>query len=326
MAGQNQDANVTPPWGAFPAEQYLIRHWDVSSALSATEQRRSLIRAFLDLDAIPRDWDATGRIRTATTAAAIARVPTRREVADILAPWRPLRWREAALRLWRDRDDEEVWLRTHYGGGSDDSFAGFREVDEDSDPAFAEDCRAWTVLDDRALFDGDWSAALDVLPELVGPTSGYEAHSQRHTGDPERLEALRGGLRESVASALRLEGQGNSAGQLEIDAVEASPAGLRLQASVVASFLFVADAEAFETAKLRLLFLDARGNIVRQSRVPSTDTWEMRDGWNARKFQDGNFWMDRDRSEWHVANDPGSVLGERYRLSGDIGSRLYHLG
>ncbi|KAI0906411.1 hypothetical protein F4823DRAFT_627070 [Ustulina deusta] len=314
--------NVTPPWGAFPVENYLIRHWDFGSPLSSADQRRSLISAFLGLDAFPKDWDATTRVSNAST---ITRIPTQREVQEILAPWRPLRWREAALHLWRDRYDEEVWLRTHYGAGSDQKFAELRAACEDNDPAFEEDCRAWTVLDDQALFDGDWSAALHILPELTGPTSGYDAYSHRHLGDPVELGTLRDKLRESVASALRLDGQGNDGEKLKIDDVEAGSAGLRLQASVVASFLFVADAEAFETEKLRLLFLDARGNIVRESRVPCTDTWEMRDGWNARKFQDGNFWMDRDRSEWYVPNHPGSVLGEKYAYSGEIGPELYQI-
>ncbi|KAI1419583.1 hypothetical protein F5Y12DRAFT_777205 [Xylaria sp. FL1777] len=325
---RNVDAriNVLPPWGAFPAEQYLIRHWSASSPLSAADQRHSLIRAFLDLDSFPQDWDATGRIHAPDNATAtITRVPTQREVVEILAPWRPLRWREAALRLWRDRDDEEVWLRTHYGEGSDEIFADIRGIAEDNDPAFEECCRAWTVLDDRTVYAGDWATALSVLPELTGPISGRSAYSHRRLGDPKELEVLRGKLRESVASALCLAGQGNDAEQLKVDDVEAGAAGMQLQASVVASFLFVADAEAFGTKMLRLLFLDARGYIVRESRVPCTDTWEMRDGWNARKFQDGNFWMDRDRSEWQQVNEPGSVLGDQYGFSGVIGRELYKL-
>ncbi|ROW07589.1 hypothetical protein VPNG_06808 [Cytospora leucostoma] len=121
---------------------------------------------------------------------------------------------------------------------------------------------------------------------------------------------MRKELRESVALALRLEGQGNDAEQLKVDDVEASPAGMALQANVVSSFLFIADAEAFETEKLRLSFLDTRGNIVRETRVPCTETWLMRDGWNAKKFLDSEFWSDRDKNEWPLLNDPGSVLGE----------------
>ncbi|KAI1104574.1 hypothetical protein F4804DRAFT_181948 [Jackrogersella minutella] len=316
------EADVSPPWGAFPAEQYLIRHWEFSSTLLAADQRRDLIRAYLQLDSIPKDWDATGRVYLATT---IARVPTEREIREILAPWRPIRWREAALHLWRDRDDEEVWLRTCYREGSDKAFREFRETDEDYDPAFEEDCRTWTVLDDQALFDGDWSAALDILPELAGPAPNYDPYAHRHLGDPGELETLRQKLRESVASALRLEGEGNTAEQLKVDAVEAGDAGMELQVNAVASFLFVADCKAVETEKLRLLYLDARGIIVRETRVPCTETWQMRDAWVGKKFRDSPLWNDRDRSEWGVSNDPGSVLGEKYKLEGDIGRLLYNL-
>lgn len=83
-------------------------------------------------------------------------------------PWRPLRWREAAQHLWRDRDDHEIWLCAHYDEGSDERFNTMRQIDEDYDSCFEEEC-SWTVLDDPDLFQGDWSVALDLLPELVGP-------------------------------------------------------------------------------------------------------------------------------------------------------------
>ncbi|KAI0099452.1 hypothetical protein F4814DRAFT_433275 [Daldinia grandis] len=316
------EINISPPWGAFPAEQYLIRHWDFSSTLSAADQRRDLVRAYLQLDSIPKYWDATGRIYLGTT---ITRIPTEHEIRDILAPWRPLRWRKAALDLWRDRDDEEIWLRTYYGQGSGEKFHEFRETDEDYDPAFEEDCRTWSILDDRALFEGDWFTVFDVLPELVGPIPNYDPYVHRHLGNPDELETLRQKLRESVASALRLEGEGQTVGQLKTDHIEAGAAGMALQANIVASFLFVVDADTFETEKIRLLYLDARGNIVRETRVPSTETWEMRDAWNAKKFRDSVFWNDRDRSEWGVPNDPGSVLGEKYKFQGEIGRVLYKL-
>jgi hypothetical protein len=110
---------------------------------------------------------------------------------------------------------------------------------------------------------------------------------------------------------------------LRRDDVEAGPAGLALQALVMGSFLFVADGAALETERLRLLFLDARGNIVREACVPCTETWEMRDGWNG--LPNCHFWLDGDRYEW-LTPVPGSVLGEKYRFSGDIGRVLYDIG
>lgn len=84
MAGLSQndpETNVTPPWGVFPSEQYLIRHWNFGDTLPAADQRLNLIQAFLELDTIPRNWDATGRIYKST---AITRTPTRREVMRFL--------------------------------------------------------------------------------------------------------------------------------------------------------------------------------------------------------------------------------------------------
>ncbi|KAI1110745.1 hypothetical protein F5Y14DRAFT_454715 [Nemania sp. NC0429] len=196
-----------------------------------------------------------------------------------------------------------------------------RAIDEDCDPDFEEESRDWTVLDDAASFDfdGDWKAALYLLPELAGPASTLEPYSHRHLGgNPEEVERLRG----VMASCNEHEQQ------LTVDEMEAGTAGMELQACAVTSFLFVADAEAFETdsSLLRLLFLDLRGNIVRESRVPVADAWEMRSAWDAGKFRDGPFWADRHRSDsLGVPSDPGSVLGERYRATGDIGRELYKL-
>ncbi|KAI0552468.1 hypothetical protein F4679DRAFT_581378 [Xylaria curta] len=131
---------------------------------------------------------------------------------------------------------------THAARSLNEKFAEFLGIDEDKGPALEEDCLLWTALDDQTLCDGDWA---EVLPELAGPTSGYDAHSNRAFGAPKEIEVLRGKVRESVTSALSLEGQGNGGGRLKIDDVESGPVGLRLQAAAVANFLFVADAEAF---------------------------------------------------------------------------------
>ncbi|KAF7531578.1 hypothetical protein G7054_g8741 [Neopestalotiopsis clavispora] len=328
--------DVHPPWGAFPAEQYLIvsipsdafsatltiqRHWDASSLLPANDQRRDLIRAFLELDAIPKEWDATGR----RSDSPVARVPTEEEINEILVPWRPLRWREAALHLWRDRDDHEIWLRTHYGEGSNEKFQEMRDIDEDYDPCFEEDERSWTVLDDADLFKGDWSVALDLLPELAGPPANADAYSDRLWCGYEDIEVLRQELRESIAARLRFGAQGDEAEQLKVEDVEAGYVGMDMQVNVVFTYLFVADAEAFETDSLRLLFLDAQGVVVRESRIKVEETWLMRNYWNASKFRETDIWSDRYRSDEPPCPHPGSLLGDRYKITGDKGRALYGL-
>jgi hypothetical protein len=62
-----------------------------------------LVRAFLALDDIPKDWDGTRR-----GVEVVQRVPTDDEVRTILQPWRPARWRDAAFQLWTDRCNDEA--------------------------------------------------------------------------------------------------------------------------------------------------------------------------------------------------------------------------
>ncbi|OTB16747.1 hypothetical protein K445DRAFT_11030 [Daldinia sp. EC12] len=228
------ETNISSLWGAFPVEQFLIRHWDFSSTLPAADQRHGLVQAYLQLDSIPKDWDATGRVYLTTT---ISRVPEEREIREILGSWQPPRFCKSRL-------------------GRKVSFESGDH--EDYDPALEEDYRTWIVLDDQAWFEGDWTVALNVLPELASPTSNYDPFTHRHFGHPEELEPLRQKLRESVASAVCLEGKGSTVEQLKTHDIEAGNAGMEIQAKVVASFLFVADAEAFETEKLRLIYLCAR--------------------------------------------------------------------
>ncbi|KAI0143459.1 hypothetical protein GGR57DRAFT_508163 [Xylariaceae sp. FL1272] len=194
--------------------------------------------------------------------------------------------REAALRLWRARHDEDVWLRTQYEDETDERFAEMRAICESNDSAIEEDCRTWTVLDDRSLPN------LTVPPPFRRPRA------------PQGATRYAARIRRLGHSALRRSGQGNKSEQLEMDDVEAGPAGMSLQASVVASFLFVADAEAFETGRLRLFFIDGRGNVVRESRVPSQILG---------------------RYATAGTREPGSVLGEKYMYTGELGRELFGL-
>ncbi|KAK3935356.1 hypothetical protein QBC46DRAFT_346698 [Diplogelasinospora grovesii] len=291
----------SPPWGAFPAEQYLIRNWDSSSPLSATGQRRELIRAFLKLDTIPQEWDTTGRGRAGTPP--MERIPTEDEVRGILEPWRPLRWREAALHIWKDRYDEAIWLCTHYGEEpeSGGKFQEWRQIDGDYDPAFEEDNVSWTVLDDAAdVFDfgDDWGRVFDVLPEIAGPIQGWS----RSLGVEVEVHPLQQKLHDAVRAAE--EGDAESEAEYGIH-------GMELQAEAVSTFLIVADAEAWDTGRLSLLYLDAKGNIVRHSRIAPEEVFEVRHQFIGKKFRDSSWWVNRDDPTSGLHNEPGGVLGEK---------------
>jgi hypothetical protein len=329
----DSESYVKPPWGAFPAEQYLIvssatkrwfssvemstandklqRHWDASSSASRPDQTRELIRAFLQLETIPEAWDTTGRTSENT---AMERVPTDEEVCVVLAPWRPLRWRQAALSIWEYRFDEAVWLRTHYGDESNDKFGQFRETHEDWDPRFDKESLPWAVLDDPDVFnfEENWERVFDILPELAGPGQGY-SRVFASGANQVFLAETRQELREAVLRADDRE-----------EEAEAGVAGTQLQLMAVAmgTYLIVVDQKAFESEGLRILYLDARGNIIRHSRIAPEDIWIARGQWEGCRYNDGQWWVIGE--EGYSTGD--GVLGEKYRAKGEIGRVLYDVG
>ncbi|KAI8251248.1 hypothetical protein K4K53_012175 [Colletotrichum sp. SAR 10_77] len=116
----------SPPWGIFPAEQYLIT--------------RELIRCFMSMDEIPAEWQAS---RNGT----ISRVPTTEE-------------------LLHETCDNLVVLRTCYDGeGGDEKMQQLITQEEDADGiGFLHEELWWRYLDDRELFDfgDDWSRVFDL--------------------------------------------------------------------------------------------------------------------------------------------------------------------
>jgi hypothetical protein len=291
------------------------RNWDHSSVSSPQDQRRKLIRDYLALEDIPPEWDATGREKSGWEIQPLSRQPTEEEITTILEPWRPSRWRQAASNIWKHRFDEDIWLRTYYGDDSDAAFKGWREIHEDYDPAFEEDTVSWCVLDDPEVFNlGDkWDEVFDILPELAGPTQGYKRG--------------RGFLKSDEVQKLRATIQAAEDKESEAE----SGAGRELQVNVVQTFLIVADQVAWNTGRLRLLYLDPQGNIVRQSKMRPEEVWQTCYQWIGKKFRDNNFWIDEfelntwDESTWH-RNYPGATLGDKYRAHGSLGRVLYGLG
>ncbi len=299
------------------------RKWDWSSPQPSPAQTRALVRAFLALDEIPADWDGTRR-----GVNAVQRVPTPDEVRTILQPWRPARWRAAAFQLWTRRLDEAVWLRTHYGDGSDAQFAEWRDTDRDFDPDCDEEVVLWTVLDDAAVFDfGDeWWRVFDVLPELAGPLQRHARGLPYMDGD--RMQALREEQGRRVEGRLSSLAGGEHERLDDADAVleaEYGKLGERLQAEAVESFLLVADAGAWETDCLRLLYLDGKGNIVRHSAVGVSEAWTTRSSWLWWRFHESCWWPHKHDLLTGERGDPGSELGDKYRARGELGRLLYGL-
>ena len=269
-----------------------------------------MVRAFLALDSFPEEWDT---VTKRWPPQPISRVPTEDEIRIILAPWRPIRWRNAAAQLWKKRDDHAVWLRTHYGEGSDVQFRAWRDVDEENDPHFDEEETAWLVFDDPQVFNvgDDWRRALDVVPELANP--GY----RDRTTAPAIREQMKEEIRARVAD-------GEDAEAVAIWEAEYGVYGDELQLQNVASYLLVADARAWETESLRLLLLDRNGHIVRHTTVEVDSAWESSGYWIAGKFRDTWWWL------FNFEGDLGGYgvsakLGDAYRARGEQGRLVYGL-
>lgn len=101
--------------------------------------------------------------------------------------------------------------------------------------------------------------------------------------------------------------------------------GERLQAEAVSSFLLVADAGAWDTDCLRLLYLDGKGNIVRHSVVEVSYAWATRNYWMGKRFCESDWWPHMHNLLTGKRGDPGSELGDKYRAPGELGRLLYGL-
>ena len=254
------------------------RNWDPASPLPPASQRRSLIRAFLDQDDIPGEYEPS---RDGTPS----RAPTAAEVRDVLAPWRPLALRRIACFLWPSYEHELVILRTHYGGDGDDArLRGWIDVDSEEDVFFNPEALWWRLLDDEELFGfGDeWERVFDILPELLG-RQGRLGGVRRTIGAEDVEEARR-----------------------EEDPEEE----MRYQAFTLSAPtpLLVADKRAFEEDKLRVLFLDAHGNIVKESRITPGEMGTLKE--DATNVRSPMWWQ-------------YGEIGPKYKPDGEIGRVLY---
>ncbi|PGH35115.1 hypothetical protein GX50_02037 [[Emmonsia] crescens] len=245
-----------PPWGFLPVEQFLIQHWNFSSPLTPSEQRSQLVETFIQAEVIPTDT---------------LRIPTAEEI-HILEPYRSAKLRRIARQHVCNAVsyDGFYFLRTYYDGGAEDD-AKLREwfVDFESNfyylfrdassPAYGGDNDDevgtptnmwWILLDDPTLFDvGDvWTRVYNTLPELVKPinTRPFQAMA-------EQLK-LKGELTECYGYNPRSEDVFNRMLLLACNGSNRNP-------------IVLLDKKAFSTGTWGLLYLDAKGEIVKKSEM-----------------------------------------------------------
>ncbi|KAK2781148.1 hypothetical protein FQN52_001795 [Onygenales sp. PD_12] len=247
-----------PPWGFLPTEQFLVQHWNSSSPLTPSEQRSQLVEAFIQAEAIPTDT---------------LRIPTAEEIRTILEPWRPAKLRRIAHQHVRNAAsyDGFYFLRTYYDGGAEDD-AKLREWFGDFESDFYHVFRDagspayyggdnddgvgtrtnmwWILLDDPTLFDvGDvWTRVYNILPELVKPVNTRPFHAMA-----EQLK-LRGELTESYGYKPRSEDVFNRMLLLACNGSNRNP-------------IVLLDKKAFATGRWGLLYLDAKGEVVKKSEM-----------------------------------------------------------
>ena len=257
------------------------RNWDPASAQTPENQRKALIRSFLAQDKIPEEY-APSRYH------GLARVPSEEEIRNILTPWRPLQLRKVACFLQMNYSHENIILRTYYGGSAEDDakLQDWLDIDSESDVFFSEEALWWRMLNDKDLFDfgSEWERVFDILPELAG-RQGYGRHVDRELPANYLEEALED---------------------------EEPEDQIRYNAFIQGGLfpLLVADKQAFEKDQLRVLYLDAHGNIIMSSNIAPDEM--------ALLKEDASRGIGRGSKWWEFGE-----VGPKYKADGEIGQLLY---
>lgn len=281
-------ADISPPWGALPVEQFLIvratlinselaltccqRNWEQYPNLPAPERRQQLVQDFLRLDVIPREWDAVRSPQDVPVPLDI-RVPTEDEIEAILRPWRPMSVRSVAAYIWAsDGMDfaDSVWIRTHYDAGQEDAWNSLL-LESPGGDLFNEWMTVPQGLSEADMFASDgltpeeaWLRALLYLPEFASKESiaAYDRHPPGIDDVDEDLDELRAQARDELQnSGPPKPRRPEECYTGDYEATE------RLQYCFLQRSVVIVDAEAFETGKVCVLALDVRGNVVRWMRL-----------------------------------------------------------
>ncbi|KAL4931662.1 uncharacterized protein BDV17DRAFT_301801 [Aspergillus undulatus] len=336
MASSNATwPKFTPRWGRLPVEQYLIRNWNHSSPESTDQQRLRLIREYIHLDGIPKEWDPTdfGEAwyepdpNDADPAYAPKRIPTEAEVETILRPWRSQHLRRRAWEIWCDKDrGYPVVLRTYYGNG-DEGDRKFMEYIQVSDALDAlADCRA---LNDAEAFDfgSDWRRIFDILPEIAGcryHQPEYDASdinnvvqigsSDYHPRRPDQevLEDDYADLEEEIQNLKAEHSDWKDDPDVLLEPGDTTMRSLLRTATV--SWIIVVDEKTFSTDELLITYLDMHQNVTVEGRL------ELDQGYIDEMLMR---WEDGGRPLGFVMEN--GMVGERYKLSSELGRRFFRL-
>lgn len=201
-------------------------------------------------------------------------------------------------------------MRTCYAIGSDEQHANLiadmELYNTINGPAY--------LLSDPSLYDfgPDWTQILDVFPELVGlpDRDAQLAHDAYIQAAIAAFHAASSALAASDHSTIPngprafIQRAREYLPAEEVRAHVLSAMQLSIHKACVTNFLFVEDAVALETGELRLLFLDARGRIVRETRVDQDAAQDMGGQWIQSSWDDLDEWIE---AQWGECYREGGV-------------------
>lgn len=184
--------------------------------------------------------------------------PSTEFVQTVLASWRPEKLRQIATK-YDPRNplfETIVVLCTYYGDDSDENFSRwmkdaietFEEMDPYGDLFGEPEDRWWRILDDASLFymgSGNWQSVYKVSPELAAPEL--------------RRDFNQSDIRE-VQDMVSAKCEPKNAEEDDYEDAICAIAKIGL-------WLIVADEEAFKDGELLLVFMDKKGNVVRQTGI-----------------------------------------------------------
>ncbi|KAJ5278609.1 hypothetical protein N7478_003981 [Penicillium angulare] len=302
---------LLPAGGAFPVEQYLIRHWDYSLMMTVGAQRLALIDEFCSLEIIPRYYyedpiEPTG-----------FRVPTQLEIELILRPLRSDDMRKLAWIIQQRHDLFPILIRDYYDTSNSDHERlmayWMRAADEGNQILLA------VINDERPFsfappYDDDpyrWTSIVYVLPEVIGPILVRlpDEDTIRWTDLPPWCLYQRQVFRRRLYLQKKLKPE---EWMQDPDRMIES-CGSCLHCCICAVIVILVDRIAFETGLPLLIFVDYNANTIRSIRFNlNRDT--IRDIINDRTNASETPWM------WQQ-----SEVGDNYRATGNLAQRLYQL-
>ncbi|CAG7990209.1 unnamed protein product [Penicillium salamii] len=213
------------------------KNWNYSSTESVCQQWQRVLQNFLELGEFSRGDLLLDENHP--------RLPTLEEIDTILQPWRS----DEDLRrkaYYMSKDKVLVFLWAHYNPDDDGKMHKWVHGND-----MFENNPYWVCLDNPYLFNfgSGWQRVYKIMPEVASPV----AFTQR-PADSSRLGFKR---------SLHTTKQKNLHRRIETT----EKLAIRFHNIATATYIVIADQEAFQTGQLRLLCLDDQRNIVRQVRI-----------------------------------------------------------